>query len=385
MCNLRTTENRAILQKSPVLEIYRIHRQRISVRKSKGSLIESCRLPLLERIIGGYTMYRAGHRKYSLAVNNNRIPASFSYTEKGIRREGKPTIVFVHGIASYKEGWMSIVKNISADHHCITLDLPGHGQTIGLNEDVYTIDKFVEKLRMFFDEMELTEPMCIIGASMGSAIVCMFAVKYPGYVSMICLLAPIADKESETELIHQLRAGVYHGLLPETPHQLRQIINDLTVKRPYVPRPMLNGLLHIKLRLLEEHKKILASIFEHDYPKLEQEYEKLRNLTCPVLVLWGRQDKVYSCTGVDLFRKLIRNLEYVIFEDCGHDMDVDQPEQTAGEILRFYDKHWNTPKNQTVQNDRDNSIYRMYPNYNAGHPTSLSVNEINGIIVSSDF
>lgn len=39
--------------------------------------------------------------------------------------------------------------------------------------------------------MGLTEPMCIIGASMGSAIVCMFAAKYPEYVSMICLLAPV--------------------------------------------------------------------------------------------------------------------------------------------------------------------------------------------------
>jgi alpha-beta hydrolase superfamily lysophospholipase len=39
--------------------------------------------------------------------------------------------------------------------------------------------------------MNLTEPMCIIGASMGGAIVCMFAIKYPEYVSMICLLAPI--------------------------------------------------------------------------------------------------------------------------------------------------------------------------------------------------
>ena len=39
--------------------------------------------------------------------------------------------------------------------------------------------------------MKLTEPMCIIGASMGGAIVCMFAVKYPEYVKMICLLAPI--------------------------------------------------------------------------------------------------------------------------------------------------------------------------------------------------
>ena len=71
----------------------------------------------------------------------------------------------------------------------------------------------------------------------------------------IHLFTQIAGKESETELIHQLRAGVYHGLLPETPQQLRQIINDLTVKRPYVPTPMLNGLLHTKMRLLQEHKK----------------------------------------------------------------------------------------------------------------------------------
>lgn len=83
-------------------------------------------------------------------------------------------------------------------------------------------------------------------------------------LSVFCIVfntffhSKLADKESETELIHQLRAGIYHGLLPETPNQLRLIINDLTVKRPYVPRPMLNGLLHIKLRMLEEHKKSIS-------------------------------------------------------------------------------------------------------------------------------
>ena len=75
------------------------------------------------------------------------------------------------------------------------------------------------------------------------------------YLCLNILSIEIADKESETELIQQLRDGVYNGLLPETPQQLRRIINELTVKRPYVPKPMLNGLLHIKLRLLEEHKK----------------------------------------------------------------------------------------------------------------------------------
>ncbi len=126
--------------------------------------------------------------------------------------------------------------------------------------------------------MKLTEPMCIIGASMGGAIVCMFAVKYPEYVSMICLLAPIgkfhsilwtwlvtiffiylldktANEECETDLIRQLRSGVYNALLPETPDQLRQMIDTLTVKRLNMPRPFLNGFLHLRLRLLEEHKK----------------------------------------------------------------------------------------------------------------------------------
>jgi len=124
--------------------------------------------------------------------------------------------------------------------------------------------------------MNMTEPMFIIGASMGGAIVCMFAIKYPEYVSMICLLAPIgkldgfyahvlliaicllikiANEECETDLIRQLRGGVYNALLPETPEQLRQMINTLTVKRINLPRPFVNGFLHLRLRLLEEHKK----------------------------------------------------------------------------------------------------------------------------------
>jgi alpha-beta hydrolase superfamily lysophospholipase len=38
--------------------------------------------------------------------------------------------------------------------------------------------------------MNLIEPLYMIGASMGGTIVAMFTVKYPKYVSMICLLSP---------------------------------------------------------------------------------------------------------------------------------------------------------------------------------------------------
>ena len=72
------------------------------------------------------------------------------------------------------------------------------------------------------------------------------------------LLLQIANAASETDLIRELRAGVYNGLLPETPQELRRMIHDLTVSRPYFPKPMLNGFLHMKLRLLKEHKKSIC-------------------------------------------------------------------------------------------------------------------------------
>ncbi|CAF1017056.1 unnamed protein product [Rotaria sordida] len=288
-----------------------------------------------------FTTYRAGLTKHSLPIDNSGIAASFSYAEKGSRNPEKPSIVFVHGLSSNKETWIPIIKNISDDYHCITVDLPGHGETIGFQEDIYTIDKFVEKLKLFFDEMGLTEPMCIIGASMGGAVVCMFAIKYPKYVSMICLLAPIANEASETDLIRQLRTGVYNALLPETPEELRQMIHTQTVKRLKLPEPFVNGFLRLRLRLLEEHKKILTSLLGYDSSLIEDHYQQLRQVNCPALILWGRQDKVYAVSGAEFFCNLLPNSECVVFDDCGHFMAIDKPEETARSILTFFDSNAN--------------------------------------------
>lgn len=78
-------------------------------------------------------------------------------------------MIFLHGITSNKETWLPIIKvcmessffslikinfssmlfkNIPSNYHCIAIDLPAHGETIGLNEDQYSADKFAEKLKL---------------------------------------------------------------------------------------------------------------------------------------------------------------------------------------------------------------------------------------------
>jgi len=63
------------------------------------------------------TTYLAGHKKHSLAIDDDNKSAAFSYTEKGTRNPDKPTIVFVHGLSSNKETWIPIIKVISYSKH----------------------------------------------------------------------------------------------------------------------------------------------------------------------------------------------------------------------------------------------------------------------------
>jgi pimeloyl-ACP methyl ester carboxylesterase len=56
-----------------------------------------------------FTIYRAGLTKHSLLVDTDGS-AAFSYSEKGVKVNGKPSIVFVHGLSSNKETWLPIIK-----------------------------------------------------------------------------------------------------------------------------------------------------------------------------------------------------------------------------------------------------------------------------------
>jgi hypothetical protein len=44
-----------------------------------------------------------------LSIKNDSS-AAFSYCEKGFKTNGKPSIVFVHGLSSNKETWLPIIK-----------------------------------------------------------------------------------------------------------------------------------------------------------------------------------------------------------------------------------------------------------------------------------
>ncbi|CAF4952042.1 unnamed protein product, partial [Rotaria socialis] len=75
--------------------------------------------------------------------------------------------------------------------------------------------------------------------------------------------------------------------------------------------------------------QVLKSLLEHDYPYLNQRYQELNQISCPTLILWGREDQLFTVDGAHYFLKLIPKSEAIIFDDCGHFMAIDKPLEVA--------------------------------------------------------
>ncbi|CAF1618117.1 unnamed protein product [Rotaria magnacalcarata] len=284
------------------------------------------------------TAAAAGVKKHSLSIDNDK-KTIFSYYEKGKQVPGQSSMIFIHGFSSNKESWLSLLQYIPDGYHCIIIDLPRHGETVEHKEDNHTIDTFIDKIKLFLDQMNLTKSLYIIGASMGATFVAIFATKYPEYVDMICLLAPVPVREYESDFIKELCLGKHYILLPETSEQFYTMAEKLTVKKTNLPDVFVKRYFKSRLRLLEEQKEILRSFISYEYLNLEEYYEKLQNIKYPVLIIWGRRDQICVVESAEYFSKLITDVELIIFNDCGHFISYDKPEATATNIIRFLDQH----------------------------------------------
>ena len=53
--------------------------------------------------------------------------------------------------------------------------------------------------------------------------------------------------------------------------------------------------------------------------------ERLPEIACPTLIVWGARDRLISVRDADAFADLIPNSRKVIYEDTGHMAMIERP------------------------------------------------------------
>jgi 2-hydroxy-6-oxonona-2,4-dienedioate hydrolase len=67
---------------------------------------------------------------------------------------------------------------------------------------------------------------------------------------------------------------------------------------------------------------------------------KLKEISCPTLIIWGKQDKVTQSEVAEEFNRKIRHSKLVWLNNCGHAPMIEHPMKFGREVARWWAMNW---------------------------------------------
>jgi 2-succinyl-6-hydroxy-2,4-cyclohexadiene-1-carboxylate synthase len=105
------------------------------------------------------------------------VPASaLAHTVRGA--PGRPAAVFLHGFMGSSEDWREVAEVLSAGRYCVAVDLPGHGGSVGLPPEAYTMEGAARAVIETLDERGVGSAT-FVGYSMGGRLALYLALRRP--------------------------------------------------------------------------------------------------------------------------------------------------------------------------------------------------------------
>jgi len=199
--------------------------------------------------------------------------------------EAGPPIVLVHGFGGDLNNWLFNMPDL-AQSHCVTaLDLPGHGRS---SKDVGAGDlaTLSAALGAFLDALGIG-PAHLVGHSLGGAVVLELALRRPETATSLTLI-------SSAGLGAEINGGYIDDFIAAGRRkEMKAVLASLFAAPDTVSRDMVEELL--KYKRLDGVDQALRGIAEAVFPDGRQASvlaERLAELTQPVQVIHGREDRI---------------------------------------------------------------------------------------------
>ncbi len=268
----------------------------------------------------GYERRSAGLELRSVKVDDFTI--AYLANE---RITNAPTVVMIHGFGANKDNWLRMAAYLTDSYNVYAIDLPGHGDSSKPLDIGYSIADQVGYLNRILKELALDD-IHITGNSMGGAIAALYAATYPDDVLSATLFDPAGVSEYDSELVARVQQEE-NPLIVEKAGDFEKLIDFALEKKPFVPWPIYSVMEQKAIANQAINKRIFADIRDSGYqPDFR---DVLGQITAPVLVVWGREDRVINYRNAEVFEREIHRSTVVLIDNVGHVPMVEVPEQSA--------------------------------------------------------
>jgi pimeloyl-ACP methyl ester carboxylesterase len=254
-----------------------------------------------------------------------------------------PPVVFIHGLSGSWQNWLEQLPVFARDHRVIAFDLPGFGASEMPAEKI-SIAGYARTVDALFDALGLDSAV-VVGNSMGGFIGAELAIRFPARVERLVLVSAAGlsvEHQRHPRALAVLRTldkrlAAYAGWLASHSDELtrrpraRRLIFSIVTHRPdQLPAPLVAEQLHGSGK--PGFVPALDAIT--DYPIRD----RLGEIACPTLIVWGAEDWIVPVRDADDFEQLIPNARKVVWAQTGHMAMLERPAAFNALLRAFIDE-----------------------------------------------
>ncbi|HLS77396.1 MAG TPA: alpha/beta fold hydrolase [Nocardia sp.] len=243
------------------------------------------------------------------------------YHEAGVGNG--PTIVLLHGGGPGASSWSNFARNIpvlAKNFHVLAVDQPGFGRSDKPVDHPQYFRHSASALKDLLDTLGVTERVHLLGNSLGGGAATRFALDHPDRAGKLVLMGPgglsmNAYAPDPTEGVKLLSRFNFEPTRENLAAFLRimvfdqKLITDELIDERFASANTPEALAATRAM----GKSFAGPDFE--LGMLWRDAYKLRQ---PVLLIWGREDRVNPLDGAIVATKMIPRVQLHVFGGCGH-------------------------------------------------------------------
>ena len=241
-------------------------------------------------------------------------------------------LLLLHGTFSSLHTFDEWVNILQSKFRVIRLDLPGFGITGPSLNNKYSIPIFLAFIEKFLQLIKV-ESYYLAGNSLGGWLAWELAIKQKHQVNKLILLNSagyINDKNYPLPFV-----------IAQTP-VLRNVFNFIPkaavrrfIRQVFNNQALVTDELVDRYYYLIQREGNIEAFIKIANSNLVQNTDKLCDLSLPVLIMWGDQDKWLSPTHAQFFKNDLPDAKVLMYKDVGHIPMEEIPSQSANDLIDF--------------------------------------------------
>ena len=250
----------------------------------------------------------------------------------------RPPVVFVHGLGGNWQNWLENLPRVGAGRRALAIDLPGFGAS-EMPSEAISISGYARIIDAFCRKLDLG-PVAVVGSSMGGFIGAELAISYPERADRLLLAAaagisvtnlhrrPTMTAARVTTALGVGAIAASYARTVVARSRLRYVALSPVVRHPNLISPA------IAFELVRGTGKpgylgALDALLSYDFR------DRLPEIGCPTLLVWGAEDMMVPVRDADEFERLIPDARKLVLADTGHAPMLERAETFNRHLIEF--------------------------------------------------